>query len=105
VLKVRRGLGDSYTTGYGVKSGSGVISFPAGTGPMVAVANPDNPRQVIWVPARLDADGNLVPVDARYSTALGWNGSAPTWNGVPLTVNTGLVALGICVLLFIVARR
>ncbi len=50
-------------------SGTGSIS-----GNRIAVADPSNPSQLIYVEARRDANGDLVPVDPRYNVRSGYGG-------------------------------
>ncbi len=45
-------------------------------GNRIAVADPSNPSQLIFVEARQDANGNLVPVDSRYNVRSGYGGGS-----------------------------
>jgi hypothetical protein len=56
----------------------------------VAVANPNNPSELIWVEAKPDANGNLVPVDPRYSVRRGFNNGGAGEDSM-----SGLLLLGV----------
>ncbi|MGI8656899.1 MAG: hypothetical protein ACR2LC_16965 [Pyrinomonadaceae bacterium] len=63
----------------------------------ISVADPNNPSQLIQVDATPDANGNLVPIDSRYSPTLGFNNQPPssTTSQETLLVFGGIVLLGV----------
>jgi hypothetical protein len=100
-------VGDTNIKPFSGQSGSGYA--PSSQRGRVQVANPNNPSELIWVDARPDAYGDLVPVDPRYNARLGYVGTqAPTINNFSSagSSSAGILLLVVgAVVLFAVVNR
>ncbi len=64
----------------------------------VAVADPTDPSRLIFVEARPDANGNLMPVDPRYDVRRGYNNLAKGGDSLGSLMLVAVAALGLIIL-------
>ncbi len=69
-----------------------------GANKTVSVANPDNPSELINVPAVVNASGELVPADSRFDVRKGYAGRLGREKPVDLEPTNWLVIGGVSLL-------